>query len=99
KDREEISAGIGRKMLGDELHIGHDPKQHVAYVDSSIQILTEKPFEIHQAADDAQKISDFLMAYDRKMDLNQNIESVQDKTQVQAVSRENEYRTSIKIGR
>lgn len=97
--REELRAEIASMMLGAELQIGHDPKQHVAYVDSWIQILTEKPFEIHQAAADAQKISDFLMTYDRKRVLNQSIESGQDKTQVQEVSTENEYRTSIKIGR
>lgn len=97
--REELRAEIASMMLGAELQIGHDPKQHVAYVDSWIQILTEKPFEIHQAAADAQKISDFLMTYNRKRESNQNINSGQDRTEVQEISTENEYRTSVKIGR
>ncbi|WP_439484377.1 zincin-like metallopeptidase domain-containing protein [Cyclobacterium plantarum] len=32
--REELRAEIASMMLGSELQIGHDPKQHVAYVDS-----------------------------------------------------------------
>src|SRR5690554_6140652 len=99
--REELRAEIASMMLSAEIQIGHDPKQHVAYVDSWIQILTEKPFEIHQAAADAQKISDFLMTYDRKREISQNeyIKPEQDKAQVQELSTENEFKTSIKIGR
>lgn len=73
-------AEIASMMMGSELRIGHDPDQHVAYVDSWIQILTEKPFEIHQAAADSQKIYDFLLEYDRKRDLNktQDMQAVQE---------------------
>tara|TARA_R110002153_G_scaffold179290_1_gene332678 strand:+ start:83 stop:415 length:333 start_codon:yes stop_codon:yes gene_type:complete len=67
--REELRAEIASMMLGAELQIGHDPGQHLAYVDSWIKILTEKPFEIHQAASDSQKIMDYLMAFDRKKEL------------------------------
>ncbi len=70
--REELRAEIASMMLGSELQIGHDPNQHVAYVDSWIKILTEKPFEIHQAAADSQKIMDYLMAFDRKRELKQD---------------------------
>ncbi|WP_439484447.1 ArdC family protein [Cyclobacterium plantarum] len=69
--REELRAEIASMMLGSELQIGHDPRQHVAYVDSWIKILTEKPFEIHQAAADSQKIMDYLMAFDRKREQKQ----------------------------
>lgn len=95
-------AEIASMMLGSELQIGHDPKQHVAYVDSWIQILTEKPFEIHQAAADAQKISDFLMTYDRKRELNQSgeIYPEQENARIEEEGyKENEFKTSIKIGR
>ena len=69
--REELRAEIASMMLGSELQIGHDPGQHLAYVDSWIKILTEKPFEIHQAASDSQKIMDYLMTFDRKKELKQ----------------------------
>jgi len=70
--REELRAEIASMMLGSELQIGHDPGQHVAYVDSWIKILTGNPFEIHQAAADSQKIMDYLMAFDRKRELKQD---------------------------
>jgi antirestriction protein ArdC len=100
--REELRAEIASMMLGSELQIGHDPKQHVAYVDSWIQILTEKPFEIHQAAADAQKASDFLMTYDRKRELNQSGKIYHEQENARMVEegyKENEFKASIKIGR
>jgi len=100
--REELRAEIASMMLGSEMRIGHDPKQHVAYVDSWIQILTEKPFEIHQAAADSQKIYDFLLAYDRKRDLDktQEIQPVQEPArEPEIVHPKNELFTSIKTGR
>ncbi|WP_114751981.1 ArdC family protein [Pleomorphovibrio marinus] len=70
--REELRAEIASMMMGAELRIGHDPNQHVAYVESWIKLLTAKPFEIHQAAADSQKIMDYLMAFDRKRELKQD---------------------------
>ena len=50
--REELRAEIASMLIGQELHIGHDPGQHIAYVDNWIQILRDTPFEIHAAAAD-----------------------------------------------
>lgn len=100
--REELRAEIASMMVGSEMRIGHDPKQHVAYVDSWIQILTEKPFEIHQAAADSQKIYDFLLAYERKRDLtkNQEISAVRESAKAPEIMHpEKELSTSIKTGR
>lgn len=100
--REELRAEIASMMLGSEMRIGHDPKQHVAYVDSWIQILTEKPFEIHQAAADSQKMYDFLLAYDRKRDLDktQEIQPVQEPAREPEIMHpKNELFTLIKTGR
>ena len=54
--REELRAEIASLMLGDQLGIGHDPGQHVAYVGSWIKALEEDPREIFRAASDADKI-------------------------------------------
>lgn len=43
-------------IIGDELGIGHDPSQHVAYVKSWIKALQDDPLEIFRAAADAEKI-------------------------------------------
>lgn len=69
--REELRAEIASMILGNELKIGHDPKQHIAYVESWIKILTDTPYEIHAAAADAQRIFDYVMAFEQKIDLKQ----------------------------
>jgi antirestriction protein ArdC len=67
--REELRAEIASMMLGHELSIGHDPKQHLAYVQSWIKILTDTPYEIHSASADAQRISDFVLGFEKKQEL------------------------------
>jgi antirestriction protein ArdC len=68
--REELRAEIASLLIGRELHIGHDPSQHASYIDSWISLLEDSPFEIHAAAADAEKILNYLLSLDRKMDLN-----------------------------
>ena len=70
--REELRAEIASMLIGQELQIGHDPGQHTAYVKSWIQILTDHPFEIHAAAADAEKILNYLLAFERKLDIKQS---------------------------
>ena len=72
--REELRAEIASMLIGDEFKIGHDPGQHVAYVKGWIEILKNNPFEIHAAATDAEKIFSYLLDFERKRELNQNID-------------------------
>ncbi|WP_121813025.1 ArdC family protein [Mucilaginibacter kameinonensis] len=69
--REELRAEIASMILGNELKIGHDPQQHIAYVDSWIKVLTDTPYEIHAAAADAQRIFDYVMDFERKLEEKQ----------------------------
>jgi antirestriction protein ArdC/phage/plasmid primase-like uncharacterized protein len=55
--KEELRAEITSMILGDELGIGHDPRQHAAYVASWIKILENDPLEIFRATADAEKIN------------------------------------------
>lgn len=73
--REELRAEIASMIIGDELGIGHDPGQHAAYVASWIKALQEDPLEIFRAASDAEKIHDYVLAFERKQ--------VQEQAQVQ----------------
>ena len=41
--REELRAEIASWMLGQDLGIGHDPGQHLAYVDSWVSVLEKDP--------------------------------------------------------
>jgi antirestriction protein ArdC len=68
--REELRAEIASLLMGRELHIGHDPGQHAAYINSWISLLEDSPFEIHAAAADAEKILNYLLSLERKMDLS-----------------------------
>src|SRR5690606_6902767 len=68
--REELRAEIASMLIGHELNIGHDSGQHIAYVESWIQLLKDKPYEIHAAAADAEKILNYIMAFDIKRDIN-----------------------------
>ncbi len=60
--REELRAEIASLMLGEELNIGYDPGQHVAYVASWIKVLENDPNEIFSASADAEKISGYMLA-------------------------------------
>jgi putative DNA primase/helicase len=64
--KEELRAEIASMIVGDELGIGHDPGQHVAYVGSWIKALEDDPLEIFRAAAEAEKIKDYVMAFEQK---------------------------------
>ncbi|WP_237249494.1 ArdC family protein [Sphingobacterium faecale] len=94
--REELRAEIASMLIGQELNIGHDPGQHVAYVDNWIQILRDTPFEIHTAAADAEKILNYLLAFEQKREIKAaaNIQ-----TEVQADARSQRTKeSSLSIG-
>lgn len=65
--KEELRAEIASMILGDELGIGHDPGQHVAYVGSWIKALQDDPLEIFRAAADAEKIQDYVLGLEQKL--------------------------------
>ena len=52
-------------MLGEQLGIGHDPGQHVAYVGSWIRALENDPREVFRAAGDAEKITTLVRSFER----------------------------------
>lgn len=80
--KEELRAEIASMILGDELGIGHDPGQHAAYVGSWIKTLQDDPLEIFRAASEAEKIQEYVLAFEQKQ--------VQEQTEQQAVSAEQE---------
>lgn len=76
--REELRAEIASYMLGMELGIGHDPGQHLAYVDSWIKALEDHPTEIFRACADAEKIQSFILAFEQERDKNKEDETMQE---------------------
>ena len=70
--REELRAEISAMMTGDRLRTGHDPARGAAYVEGWVQALDEDPREIHRAAAEAQRMSNYLV--DRARALIEEIE-------------------------
>lgn len=66
--KEELRAEIASMMLGMEMGIGHDPGQHVAYVESWIDVLKNDPLEIFRAASDAEKIREYMLGMELSKD-------------------------------
>ena len=75
--KEELRAEIASMIIGDELGIGHDPEQHVAYVKSWIKVLKDDPMEIFRAAADAEKIQKFILAFEQQQEQQQGQEQQQ----------------------
>ena len=48
-------------MTGERVGVGHDPQRGAAYVENWVKLLEEDPREIHRAAAEAQRMSDYLI--------------------------------------
>ena len=72
-----VACDGGSSRLRDELGIGHDPSQHVAYVASWVKALEEDPLEIFRAASDAEKIQDYVLSLEQKQVQEQSTEQSQ----------------------
>ena len=59
--REELRAEISAMMTGERVGVGHDPQRGGAYVENWVKVLEEDPREIHRAAAEAQRMSDYLI--------------------------------------
>ncbi len=64
--REELRAEIASWMLGQDLGVGHDPGQHLAYVDNWVEVLKKDSFEIVRACRDAERIKQFVMSLEKE---------------------------------
>ena len=64
--REELRAEISAMMTGQQVGVGHDPARGAAYVEGWVQALEDDPREIHRAAADAQRMTDYVLAHSRQ---------------------------------
>lgn len=72
--KEELRAEIASWMLGQDMGIGYDPGQHLAYVDSWIKVLEQDPYEIVRACRDAEKIKQYVLTMEQKQELGKGQE-------------------------
>ena len=86
--KEELRAEIASMIVGDELGIGHDPGQHAAYVGSWIKALQDEPLEVFRAAADAEKIHDYVLAFEQQQvqEQDQQQSQAQDEAVAQALA-------------
>ena len=75
--REELRAEISAMMTGERVGVGHDPRRGAAYVENWVKVLEDDPHEIHRAARDAQRMSDYLLDRARELDRDNPIEERQ----------------------
>jgi antirestriction protein ArdC len=78
--REELRAELASFFVASRLGIQHDPGQHAAYVDSWIKALQEDHNEIFRAAKDAEKITEFVLAFQQERTQHQDITAVETAT-------------------
>ncbi|HIF0302649.1 TPA: zincin-like metallopeptidase domain-containing protein [Legionella pneumophila] len=71
--KEELRAEITSMILGDELGIGHDPRQHASYVGSWIKVLHDDPLELFRAAAEAEKMHQFILSFELKQEQVEHI--------------------------
>lgn len=76
--REELRAEIASWMMGQDLGIAHDPDQHAAYVADWIESLKKDPYEIVRAANDAEKIKEYVMGLEQRQEQKQTQQNIRE---------------------
>jgi antirestriction protein ArdC len=76
--KEELRAELASVFLAAERGIPHDPANHAAYVGSWIKALQDDKNEIFRAAKDAHRATDFLLALEIEMSVEEALATAQD---------------------
>ena len=86
--KEELRAEIASMTLGQELQIGHDPSQHIAYLQSWAKVVKDTPKEVFKAVKDADAIHKYVLSLDVERTKNKVEEKEQNPLQV-SISHDN----------
>ena len=76
--KEELRAEISSWMIGQDIGVGHDPGQHVAYVKSWVHILEDDPLEIMRACRDAEHIRDYVLGLEMNKEFSKERQAERD---------------------
>jgi antirestriction protein ArdC len=71
--REELRTNIASLFLSKELNLPFELNYHEAYINSWSALLKNEPGELFKAADDAQKMVDYIMAYEKQIEQKQDV--------------------------
>jgi len=72
--REELRANIASILISAELDLPFDLGEHAAYTADWAKLLTDEPLELFNAANDAQKMADFVIGLEPKIEQKQDKE-------------------------
>lgn len=78
--KEELRTNIASIMLSAQLNLPYDVSEHRSFLTPWSQILQENPDELFEAANDAQKMADYVTQFERNV--AQKVEVVQDQKQL-----------------
>lgn len=65
--REELRAEIATWMLCSQLGLPNDPTNHASYIDTWVKRIEDDPFEIISAAQQSEKIKNYLLKFDTQV--------------------------------
>ncbi|RPI76498.1 MAG: hypothetical protein EHM45_12760 [Desulfobacteraceae bacterium] len=65
--REELRAELASYFMSDRLKISNEVENHASYLQSWVKVLKEDKHEIFRASRDAEKITEYVMAYEKEM--------------------------------
>lgn len=63
--REELRAEIGSYMMNVKLGVEYNPERHFGYVNSWVKVLKNDPVEIVRASATAEKMTEYLLSFER----------------------------------
>ena len=71
--KEELRTNIASILVSAELNLPYDPEVHAERFDAFMQLIKVEPNELFKAASDAQKIADFVLGLEPKIELEQQV--------------------------
>jgi antirestriction protein ArdC len=71
--KEELRANIASVFISSELNLPYDVSDHIGYLNAFAQLMNEDPKELFRAASDAQKMADFVLGLEPKIELEQEV--------------------------
>ena len=72
--REELRTNIASLLIGTELNLGYEMSNEEELISNWSAMLKEDPSELFEAASDAQVIADYVLAFEKKVELKQEID-------------------------
>lgn len=72
--REELRTNIASLLIGTELNLGYEMSNEEELISNWSAMLKEDPSELFEAASDAQVIADYVLSFEPKIELKQDLD-------------------------